>query len=166
MEKKKKEINKNSLNNKSNKKIIKRRRTRNKKKLSLDEEADYMFNKFMDEEEKEIYILEYSLISLEIENENYIKEEICYYESLIPNKEKENYGWEEMKAYYKEKGWYHECDVCWENTRNEDCKCANIISKCDMTYMETHIVFNHFTKKNKVVLIPKTVKNVPILTLF
>lgn len=157
-----------SIKDSSNKKRIRRRRTRTKKYKSLEEEADDLFNKFMDAEEKEINRLEYSLLSLEIEkeNENYIKEEISYYESLIPFEEKENYGWEEMKAYFEEKGWYHECDVCCENTRNGDCKCANVISKCDMTYMETHIVFNHFTKQNKAVLMPKTVKDVPILTLF
>lgn len=157
-----------SITDSSKKKRIRKRRTRTKKYKSLNEEANDLFNKFMDAEEKEINRLEYSLLLLQIEeeNENYINKEISYYESLIPIEEKDNYGWEEMKAYFDENDWYHECDVCLENTRNGDCKCADVISKCDMTYIETHIIFNHFIKKNKAVLIPKTVKNVPILTLF
>lgn len=139
------------------------KKNKNKNIKKIQNEGNILFNKFMDQNDKEINKLEYSISKLE--KEMYEENERTYYESFVPKGEK-NYGWEEIKLFYDNNDWFHECDVCLENTRNNDCKCVDIICKCDMTYMETHIVYNHFIEQEKPIIMPKVIKNVPILSLF
>ena len=128
------------------------------------EEGNRLFNEFMDNEQTALNETEILLESAELEKQRYGHRN--FYESLVPEGET-NYGVEEMCAYWEMTGWFHECDNCFENTHNGDCKCINIVSKCDMTYMDTHGRPSRTTDGTHVAFIlPKIVRNVPVLTLF
>ena len=121
------------------------------------EEGNRLFNEFMDSEETTLNETEILLEKTD---------PIRFYKNLLPDGET-NYGIEEMVAYWEMTGWFHECDNCFENTHNGDCKCINIVSKCDMTYMDTHLRQSRSPDRNQVAFIlPKVVRNVPVLTLF
>lgn len=119
------------------------------------EEGNQLFNAFMDSEETALNETEILLEKTDHRS---------FYKNLVPDGET-NYGIEEMVAYWEMTGWFHECDNCFENTHNGDCKCINIVSKCDMTYMDTH-VHRRPNGDDVAFILPKVVRNVPVLTLF
>jgi hypothetical protein len=77
-----------------------------------------------------------------------------------------NYGVEEFSEFWTEHNWFHECDTCWENTRNGDCKCLQIVEKVDMSHTYTHFRYDPVMQRDKAVVLHKKVKGVPVLSLF
>lgn len=129
--------------------------------LDFTEEASRRFNDFMDAEEKKIYNDEILIESIVKENARQHPKP----EDFLPE-DTEHYGIEEMKEWLSNDGWFHECDKCWLNTRDGECKCINVITKASSSYMKTHYRYDPFSKREIAFLIPKIVNNIPILTLF
>jgi hypothetical protein len=133
--------------------------------LDFTEEGNQMFNEFMDQQDKELYELEALIVSMEKEQAmNNIIPEIT--KDVEQEQSEMNYGVEEFNEFWTEDNWFHECDVCWENTRNGDCKCLQVVEKLDMTYTFTHTRYDPITQKDKCIVLHKKVKNVPVMSLF
>ena len=126
--------------------------------LDFTEEGNKEFNDFMDSQEKDLNEMELMIQLLEKEQ----TPEKIDYSKMVPENA-ENYGAQEMEDFWKEDDWYYECDICWENTRNGDCKCLGAVQKVDTMEFRTHISKNLTTGEDKHTLVPHVVRQVPIL---
>lgn len=122
--------------------------------LDFTEQGNQEFNTYMDTQEKDLYEMEIMIELLDTKPIDYMM--------MVPD-EAVNYGAQEMKDFWTEDNWYHECDICYENTRNGDCKCLGAIQKVDTFELHTHVSQNMTTGEDKYTLVPHVVRQVPIL---
>lgn len=155
-EKKKK---KNNENKNKNKEKVQINEDKNKKSRGRrNRNVNHLFNEFMDFEEQKIYDLEFEIEMLNL-IELQKKRKIYNYNYSKLSKEEI----EIQESFLDEHNWYHECDMCWENTRNGDCKCLGAVQKIDMVDLITYKSINLTTGEDKFTVIPHIVKQVPIL---
>lgn len=133
--------------------------------LDFKEEGNKRFNEFMDQQDKEFYEMEALIASIEMETAmNNVYPEMI--NEVAQEQQTMNYGVEEFNEFWTEHNWFHECDVCWENTRNGDCKCLQVVEKLDMTHTYTHKRYDPITEREKHIVLHKKVKDVPVMSLF
>ena len=144
---------KNNYNENSNRKNKNR-----KNRIKKNRNANHLFNEYMNYEEQKIYDLEFEIEMLNL-IELQKKKKIYNYYDL--NLSKEDIEIEE--SFFNEHNWYHECDICFENTRNGDCKCLGAVQKIDMVDFITFKSTNFTTGEDKITVIPNIVKQVPVL---
>lgn len=123
--------------------------------LDFTEEGNKEFNDYMDAQEKDLNEMELMLQLLD-------KKQTIDYSKMVPEYT-ENYGAQEMEDFWTEDNWFHECDICWENTRNGDCKCLGAVQKVDTFELRTYVSKNMTTGEDKYTLVPHVVRQVPIL---
>lgn len=126
--------------------------------LDFTEEGNKEYNDYMDAQEKDLKEMELMIHLLEKE-QTPVKID---YSKMVPE-HAENYGAQEMEDFWTEHNWFHECDICWENTRNGDCKCLGAVQKVDTFELHTYVSKNMTTGEDKYTLVPHVVRQVPIL---
>jgi hypothetical protein len=123
------------------------------------QEGNTNFNDYMDSEEKDLQEMKLMIDLLEKEEQEPRKTD---FSKMVPD-DAENYGAQEVEDFWTEHNWYYECDICWENTRNRDCKCLGAVQKVDTMEFRTLLSKNLTTGEDKNTLVPHVVKKVPIL---
>jgi len=123
------------------------------------QEGNTNFNDYMDSEEKDLQEMKLMIDLLEKEEQEPRKTD---FSKMVPD-DAENYGAQEVEDFWTEHNWYYECDICWENTRNGDCKCLGAVQKVDTMEFRTLLSKNLTTGEDKNTLVPHVVKKVPIL---
>jgi hypothetical protein len=133
--------------------------------LDFTEEGNRLFNEFMDAQDQEFYELEATMMAMDMEIEKNNAYPLVLQEVYCEQGET-NYSVEEFNEFWTEHNWFHECDICWENTRNGDCKCLPIVEKMNMSYPYTHTRYDPVLQREKSIVLHKKVKDVPVLSYF